>query len=118
MFLRKLAIILLPLILLGLFLSLWVTTPEPDFWRDAVFSVLGGGLLSLVPLLAGERRGGVPFRRQLFVPAAMLLILLITQGIALHNQTWLPRALANPSGGAVVIEGVLCGALFGCGIRG
>ena len=48
----------------------------------------------------------------------MLLVLLITQGIALHNQTWLPRALSNPSGGAVVIEGVLCGALFGCGIRG
>ncbi len=119
MFLRKLTVIALPLMALALVLALWGPAQGLGVWGVALLAMLGGAMLSLLPLLAGERRGGIPFRRQLFVPAALLAVLIVTQGIAVGGgETWLPGALAAPDTVTVVLEGTLCGALLGCAIRG
>ncbi len=119
MFLRKLAVILLPL--LGLWALLRLAGPVQGLgvWGEAGFGILGGLELSAIPMIAGERRGQIPFTRQLWIPAALLLVLMILQGLAIFGRAaWLPAALAAPDRQTYLLEGILCGALAGRALRG
>ena len=119
MFVRKLVVIVLPLLALCGLLALAGPMQRMDSWGEAGFSVLTGLAVSLIPMLAGERRARLPFTRQLWVPAALLLILMVLQSFAMHGAIgWLPEPLDRPDTLAYLLEGVLCGALAGRAIRG
>ena len=119
MFLRKLAVIVLPLLGLWALLSLAGPLQGLGIWGEAGFGILGGLGLSLIPLIAGETRGRIPFSRQLWIPAGLLLGLLVLQGLAVRGDvSWLPRGLAAPGTQTYLLEGIACGALAGRAIRG
>ena len=119
MFLRKLAVILLPLLGLWGLLSLAGPLRGLGVWGEAGFGILAGLALSLIPMIAGESRGRIPFTAQLWIPAAILLALIVLQAFAVRGHAaWLPRALAAPGETAYLLEGVVCGALAGRALRG
>ena len=73
MFLRKLMVILLPLICLGILLALSGWLPGLGFWGTAALGFLSGLAVAVFPMAAGEARGHVPFRRLLLVGSGAML---------------------------------------------
>ena len=124
MFLRKLTVIVLPLLalwgLIRLADALQAAASGSSYnWFISGFAVLCGLILSLAPMVAGEPRGRLPFTRQLWVPAGILLALLVLQMLAADGQIdWLPRALQVGTERVLLLEGIACGALAGRAVRG
>ncbi|MBR5345306.1 MAG: hypothetical protein IK127_05725 [Clostridia bacterium] len=124
MFLRKLTVIVLPIVILWALISLAdalqsAASGNSYNWLMAGFAVICGLILSLAPMIAGERRSRLPFTRQLWVPAGILLALLIVQLLAAAGQaTWLPNVLQVRTERGILLEGIACGALAGRAIRG
>ena len=119
MFLRKLMVIALPLIFLGVLLALsgWLT--GLGFWGTAGLGFMAGLALALLPMAAGAGRGHVPFLRLLLVPAALLLGLLAVQSLAVRGTaTGLPAPLAAPGTLQVVLEAAFTGGMTGTAFLG
>ena len=117
MFLRKVTVILLPLLGLAALLQLRGLLPETSFWGHAALGLGCGACLGLLPRLAGGR-ARAPFSRQLLVPALLLLALIVTQSFAVRGvHTLLPAFLAAPDSVQLAAEAVLCGALLASGWR-
>ncbi len=108
MFLRKLAVVALPL--LGLLGLVWLADAAgaAGFWGLTVWGLGAGALLSLLPIAAGESRGHIPFGRLLAMAAAILCAVLALQGFGL---------LAMPTLLAQAAEAILAGALIGTAAR-
>jgi hypothetical protein len=83
MFIRKLTVILVPL---GMLLVLCLMTPLLSslgaFWGSLVLGLLLGVLLSLLLPLAGATRFREPFAWLLWIPAALILLILLYQYLA------------------------------------
>ena len=108
MFLRKLAVVALPLLgLLGM-ASLADAAGAAGYWGLTAWGLGAGALLSLLPMAAGESRGHVPFGRWLCLPAALLCAVLILQGLG---------RLAMPTLLTQAAEAILAGALIGTAAR-
>lgn len=119
MFLRKLTVILLPLAALSALLGLRSGLIAWGVWGEILAGLLCGACLALLPRVAGARGGRVPFRRQLLVPAGLLLVLLFTQALAVHGvHTLLPASLAAPDAAMLTGEAVLAGAALVTGLAG
>ncbi len=119
MFLRKLVVMTAPLALLGALLVLSGPLVRPGYWGEALLGLLGGLALSALPMAAGTGRGRIPFRRLLIVPLALLLVLVILQGFAVHGiGGWLPEILAAPTTLQLALESAFAGGLLGCVILG
>lgn len=109
MFLRKFTVIVLPPAVLAALLSLRGWLMGLGFWGAAALGLACGACIALLPKAAGARRGRIPFARQLLVPAAMLIALLIIRSLS-------PQAAADtalPLAGAA-----LAGALLVTGAAG
>ena len=124
MFLRKLTVIVLPLLVLwGLICladTLQASASGSSYnWLMAGFAILCGLILALAPMVAGEHRNRLPFTHQLWIPAAILLALLVIQLLAADGKvSWLPQALQVNTERVILLEGIACGALAGRAIRG
>lgn len=83
MFVRKLTVIMVPL---GMVLLLCLVTPLLSalgaFWGSLVLGLLLGILLGLLLPLAGATRLREPFAWLLWIPAAVLLLVLLYQYLA------------------------------------
>lgn len=118
MFLRKLTVMVLPLVALAILLSLTGWADTLGLWGEAGFSLVCGLALSLLPMVSGERRGQLPFARLLAIPAGLLLILLLLQVLTHEGGPILPVALQATNHQTILLEGITCGAMAGRAIRG
>ena len=85
MFLRKLMVILVPLamlLLLCLLIPLLISSGFPWFWGGLLAGSLLGVLLALLLPLAGATRLREPFAWLLFIPATVILLILLYQYLA------------------------------------
>lgn len=85
MFLRKLMVILLPLamlLLLCMLIPLLISSSFPWFWGGLLAGSLLGVLLALLLPLAGATRLREPFAWLLFIPAVVVLLILLYQYLA------------------------------------
>ena len=108
MFLRKLAVVVLPL--LGLLAMAWLSDAAgtAGFWGLTAWGFAAGALVSLLPMAAGESRGHMPFGRWLVLPALLICAALVMQDAgALPMPTLLVQAA----------EAILAGALAGTAVR-
>lgn len=120
MFLRKLMVMALPLLLTAALALGFSGVREgaitgSDFWGNALFGLLCGLALSLLPMAAGASRKRVPFARLLWVPAALLTALVLMQGF---GAGFLPPALWIYKNTALHTETAMVGALIGTALLG
>ncbi len=118
MFLRKLTVIVLPLLALWGLTALSGALGGLGSWGEAGLGILSGLGLALLPMLAGEGRGRLPFGRLLFIPAGLLLILMIMQILTHEGGVILPLSLQARDFRTLLMEGIACGALTGGAVRG
>ena len=125
MFLRKLTVILVPL---GMLLLLCLLLPllfSLDWFFGGLFiGLLLGALLSLLLPLAGATRLREPFAWLLWIPAAVILLILLYQYLAsvgAGNTLPVLRLLVVPKGSSgswiIAIEGAFAAYLLAFSIR-
>ncbi len=105
----------LPLLLLGGLLLGHSAMVSLGFWGEAVFGLLCGLALSLLPLTGGATRRRVPFARLLWVPAALLTVLMLLQGL---KPELLPPSLIIYDHVPLLLEAAMTGALAGTALLG
>ena len=105
MFLRKLTVILVPLAMLlalCMLIPLLINSGFPWFWGGLLAGSLLGVLLALLLPLAGATRLREPFAWLLFIPATVILLILLYQALALNADSIWPAVpvlrLLNVSG--------------------
>ena len=121
MFLRKLTVILLPL---GMLLLLCLLVPLLSslswFFGGLLLGVVMGVLLALLLPLAGATRLREPFAWLLWIPAAVILLVLLYQFLALNQVGHaLPvlRLLAVNDARIVIAEGAFAAYMLTFSIR-
>ena len=85
MFLRKLTVILVPLAMLlalCMLIPILISSGFPWFWSGLLAGSLLGILLALLLPLAGATRLREPFAWLLFIPATIILLILLYQYLA------------------------------------
>jgi len=121
MFLRKLTVLLVPLIMLMLLCLL-----APLFYRmDAFFGsllqgALLGVLLSMMLPLAGATRLREPFAWLLWIPAAVILLILLYQFLSFQGTgRYLPvlRLLATTDSRMITIESAFAAYMLAFSVR-
>lgn len=86
MFLRKLTVIVLPLLmLLGICLLIPLISGMSLFFGSLLLGALLGVLLALLLPLAGATRLREPFAWLLWIPAAVILLILLYQFLAMNR---------------------------------
>ena len=86
MFLRKLTVILVPLILLLLLcLLIPFLTSMSSFFGSLLLGAVLGILLALLLPLAGATRLREPFAWMLWIPAAVIILILLYQFLAINQ---------------------------------
>ncbi len=86
MFLRKLTVIVLPLLmLLGICLLIPLISGMSLFFGSLLLGALLGVLLALLLPLAGATRLREPFAWLLWIPAAVVLLILLYQFLAMNR---------------------------------
>jgi len=119
MFIRKLTVILVPL---GMVLLLCLATPLlaalGAFWGSLVLGLLLGILLGLLLPLAGATRLREPFAWLLWVPAAILLLVLLYQYLAtLGVSVPLLRLLAVNDSRIITLESAFAAYMLTFSVR-
>ena len=88
MFLRKLTVLTAPLLLLALCAGLLLLLPATALMVP-VKGILAGAALALLLPLSGATRQRESFAGLLWLPFALLSVLLVLQGLALSGRLWL-----------------------------
>ena len=119
MFLRKLIVILLPL---GLLLTLALLTPVLSslgaFWGSLLLGALLGVMLGLLLPLAGATRLREPFAWLLWIPAAVILAVLLYQYLAsMGTDIPLLRLLAVNDARIITVESAFAAYMLTFSIR-
>ncbi|MBQ3279398.1 MAG: hypothetical protein IJG94_09555 [Clostridia bacterium] len=119
MFVRKLTVILVPL---GMVLLLCLATPLlaalGAFWGSLVLGLLLGILLGLLLPLAGATRLREPFAWLLWIPAAILLLVLLYQYLAtLGVSVPLLRLLAVNDSRIITLESAFAAYMLTFSVR-
>ena len=121
MFLRKLTVILVPLgMLLLICLLLPLFSSLGSFFASLVLGLVLGVLLSLLLPLAGATRLREPFAWLLIFPAALILLILLYQYLAMNGvgQDWLLlRLLAVNDARAITVEAAFAAYMLTFSIR-
>ena len=121
MFLRKLTVILVPLsMLLVLCLLLPLFTSLGSFFASLILGLGLGVLLSLLLPLAGATRLREPFAWLLIFPAALILLILLYQYLAMNGvgQDWpLLRLLAVNDARVITVEAAFAAYMLTFSIR-
>ena len=119
MFLRKLIVIVLPL---GLLLVIGLLTPVlvslGAFWGSLLLGALLGTALALLLPLAGATRLREPFAWLLWIPAALILFLLLWQYLAsMGVDIPLLRLLAVNDTRIITVESAFAAYMLAFSIR-
>ena len=125
MFLRKLTVIMVPLCMLVLLCLLMPLLFSLDwFFGGLLIGLLLGTLLSLLLPLAGATRLREPFAWLLWIPAAVILLILLYQYLAsvgVGQNLPVLRLLVVPSGSSgswiIGLEGAFAAYLLAFSIR-
>lgn len=125
MFLRKLTVIMVPLCMLALLCLLMPLLFSLDwFFGGLLIGLLLGALLSLLLPLSGATRLREPFAWLLWIPAAVILLILLYQYLAsvgVGRDLPVLRLLVVPSGSSgswiVALEGAFAAYLLAFSIR-
>jgi hypothetical protein len=119
MFIRKLTVIMVPL---GMVLVLCLVTPLLSalgaFWGSLVLGLLLGVLLGLLLPLAGATRLREPFAWLLWIPAVVLLLVLLYQYLATMGvNVPLLRLLAVNDSRIITLESAFAAYMLTFSIR-
>lgn len=121
MFLRKLTVLLVPLgMLLVLCLLIPLIGSMDAFFGPLLLGALLGILLSLLLPLAGATRLREPFAWLLWIPAALILLILLYQFLALnHVGQNIPvlRLLATADIRIIIVEAAFAAYMLSFSIR-
>ena len=119
MFLRKLTVIVLPLgMLLVLCLLIPVFGSLGVFFGSLVLGAVLGTALSLLLPLAGATRYREPFAHLIWIPAAVILGILIYQYLAsMGVDVPLLRLLATQDARVITVEGAFAAYMIAFSIR-
>ena len=119
MFLRKGTVILLPLGLLGIIALLLPLLAGMDvFFGSLLLGIALGVSLSLLLPLAGATRLREPFAWLLWVPAAVVLLILLYQSLAsLGIEIPLLRLLATDDARLITVEGAFAAYMITFSVR-
>ncbi len=121
MFLRKLTVIVLPLaMMLGLCLLIPLFSSLGSFFGSLLLGLLLGVLLALLLPLAGATRLREPFAWMLWIPAALILLILLYQFLAMNRigDDWLVlRLLATNDARIITAEGAFAAYMLTFSIR-
>ena len=121
MFLRKLTVIALPLImLLGICLLIPLISGMSRFFGSLLLGVLLGILLALLLPLAGATRIREPFAWLLWIPAAVILLVLLYQFLAMNQvgrDVPLLRLLATGDARIITAESAFAAYMLAFSLR-
>ena len=122
MFLRKLIVLLVPLgllLLIGLLLPLLAAEgPFGPFFGSLFLGVLLGTALGLLLPLAGATRMREPFAWLLWVPAAVVLLVLLWQYLASQGaDAPLLRLLTTSDPRLITVEGAFAAYMIAFSVR-
>ena len=119
MFLRKLTVIVLPLgLLLAVCLLMPVFASLGPFFGNLLLGAVLGVMLGLLLPLAGATRLREPFAHLLWVPAAILVLVLIGQYLAsLGTDLPLLRLLATQDARVITVESAFAGYMIAFSLR-
>lgn len=119
MFLRKLTVIVLPLgMLLAICLMLPLLTGLGAFFSSLMLGALMGTALGLLLPLAGATRLREPFAHLLWIPAAVVLAVLIYQYLAsMGVNVPLLRLLATLDTRIITVEGTFAAYMITFSVR-
>ena len=121
MFLRKLTVIVLPLLmLLGICLLIPLISGMSLFFGSLLLGALLGVLLALLLPLAGATRLREPFAWLLWIPAAVILLILLYQYLAFQQiGRDLPvlRLLATGDSRIITVEAAFAAYMLSFSVR-
>ena len=105
MFLRKLVVIVFPLALAAVLCVLPGLTAPVGYWANILLGLPLGAGLALLPRVAGAARKRMPFSRLLWVPAVLLLALLVLSltGVLSLFSLWQLVVLSTLAGALIVL---------------
>lgn len=119
MFLRKLTVIVVPLLLCWLMCILFPVMNGLGFWSNVLKGlILGVGLALLLPL-SGASRKKEPFAELLWIPALLIMLAVCYQHLFSMGKVSIPmlNMLATTDGQVVLVECVLVGYMVTQSIR-
>ncbi len=112
MFLRKLAVILLPLLMVGLLCLLLPLTAGIPFWTEVFRGLTLGVCLALVLPLCGATKKREPFSGLLWVPLTALIVTVLSQYLAVIGiQVPVLDMLKTGDGSVILVECAFIGFL-------
>ena len=119
MFLRKLTVILVPL---GLLILICLLTPLfsslGGFFGSLLLGLLLGAALSLLLPLAGATRLREPFAHLLWIPAALILLVLLYQYLAMQGvDVPVLRLLATNDSRLITVETAFSAYMIAFSVR-
>ena len=113
MFLRKLCVVVLPLLMAALLCVLFPLLDGTPFWTE-VFKglVLGAGLALLLPL-CGALKKREPFAGLLWAPLTTLIVVVLSQYLAIIDiEVSLLSMLRTGDGNVILVESAFIGYLL------
>ena len=119
MFLRKLTVILLPLgLLIGIIILIPLFSGMDGFFGNVCLGITLGIALSLLLPLAGATRLREPFAWLLWIPAALILLILLYQYLAsLSTEIPLLRLLATGDARVITVESAFAAYMITFSVR-
>ncbi len=119
MFLRKLTVMVVPLILCWLLCILMPLMNGLGFWSNVLKGVLIGVLLALLLPLSGASRRKEPFAGMLWVPTVLLVLIVVYQYLHSAGTVNIPvlNMLATTNGQVVLAECIFAGYMAAQCIR-
>ena len=112
MFVRKLVVIVVPLLLLGLLLAVYPLLGGLGCWADLVKGLLLGVVLALVLPLSGATRKKEPFAQLLWLPLLLIMALVVCQTLWVYEiRNPVLNLLHTESGEVLLVECAVAGYL-------
>lgn len=111
MFLRKLTVMVVPLILCWVLCVLFPLLNGLGFWSNVIKGVALGAALALLLPLSGASRRREPFAGLMWVPTLLLILTVCCQYLSSANILQVPvlNVLATTNGQIVLIESTFAG---------
>ena len=118
MFLRKLCVMVLPLVMAALLCLVLPMMEGMPFWTDALVGLLLGVCLALLLPLSGASKRREPFAVLLWVPAVILLVVVIVQYLETRGiSVPVLGMLRTTQGPVVMVECAFIGYMLTAFIR-
>lgn len=113
MFLRKLVVVVLPLLMTALLCVLFPLMDGVPFWTEVFKGVTLGVCLALVLPLCGAMKKREPFAGLLWAPLTMLIVVVLSQYLAVIGiEVPVLNMLRTGDGNVILVESAFIGFLL------